>query len=60
MGEHDMLGNRKSEAGSARFAGARLVNAVKALEQAWQVFGGNARAEVLHIKLDYVVTPACT
>src|SRR5258708_37218118 len=52
VGEHDVFGDGETEAGAAGFAGAGLVDAVEALEEAGQVLGGNAGAEILHIKFD--------
>ena len=47
MGQHDVLGDGEAEAGASGFAGAGFVDAIEALEQAREVLGGNAGAEVL-------------
>ena len=47
-----MLGDREAEAGAAQLAAARLVDAIKALEEARQVLSGNAGAVVAHVDLD--------
>ena len=52
VSQHDVFGDGQSQAGAAGFAGAGLVYAVEALEQARQVLGGNARTEILNIELD--------
>ena len=52
MGLHNVLDDGEAEAGAAGFARARLVDAVEALEDALQVLGGNAGAEVLNGELD--------
>src|SRR6266576_6699081 len=51
MGQHDVLGDGEAEAGAAGFAGACLVHAIEALEQARQVLGGDSRSEVTHVEL---------
>ena len=52
VGEHDVLGDGEAEAGAAGFAGAGFVDAVEAFEEARQMLGGNARAEILNIKFN--------
>ena len=39
VGEHDVLRNGEAKAGASRLAGAGLINAVEALEQARHVLG---------------------
>ena len=48
----DVAGDGEAEAGAAGLAGAGLVDAVEALEDAGEVLGGDARAEVAHAELD--------
>ena len=52
MSQNDMFGDGQPQAGAARFAGASLVHSVETLEQARQMLGRNAGAEILHIELD--------
>src|ERR1019366_2456211 len=52
VGEHDVLGDGEAESGAAGFAGAGLVDAVKALEEARKMLGRNAGAEILNIKFN--------
>ncbi len=52
MGEHDVLDDGEAETGAAGFAGAGLVDAVEALEDAAEVLFGHARAEVLYVEFD--------
>ncbi len=52
VGEHDVLGDGEAEAGAAGFAGAGFVDAVEAFEEARQMLGGDAGAEILHVKFD--------
>ena len=52
MGQHDVLDDGEAEAGAAGFARAGLVDAIEALEDALQVLGGDAGAEVLNGELD--------
>src|SRR5579864_3255778 len=47
-----MFGDGEAETGASRFAGAGFVDTVEALEQARQVFGGNAGAEIADVELD--------
>src|SRR5258707_580634 len=55
MGEHDVLGDGEAQSGAARFAGAGFVDAIEALEQARQMFGSDAGAEVANVELDTVI-----
>ncbi len=52
VGQHDVLGNGKAEAGAPGLAGAGFVDAIEALEQAREVLRGNASAEVLDKEFD--------
>jgi hypothetical protein len=52
MGQHDVFGDGKPESSAAGFAGAGFVDAVKALEEAREMFGGDAGAEILDIEFD--------
>ena len=54
MGEHDVLGDGEAEAGASGFAGAGFVDAIKAFEQAGEMFGGDAGAGVLNEEFDGV------
>src|ERR1700747_337682 len=47
--QHDVLGDRQTEAGTAGLARACLVYAVEAFKKPRQVFGGDARTEVANI-----------
>src|SRR5579864_9384920 len=58
MSEHDVFGDGKAKASASRFAGAGLIDAVEALEQARQMFGSDARTKVPHVKLDAAVQRA--
>ena len=46
VGEHDVLGDGETEASASGFAGAGFVDAVEAFEQAGEMLGGDAGAEV--------------
>jgi hypothetical protein len=48
VGEHDVFGDRETQAGAPGFAGASFVHAIEAFEQPREVFGSDAGAEVLH------------
>ena len=50
MGKHDVLGDGESQAGASRFTGARFIDAVKAFEQAGEVLGGDAGAEIADVE----------
>src|ERR1700751_6488266 len=50
--ERDVFGNGEPQTGPSRFAGARLVDAVKALEEARQMLRADPRAESTKIKFD--------
>src|ERR1700730_6760562 len=52
MCQHNMFGNCQSQPSSARFAGAGLVHSIETFEQASQVLGRNARAEILNVEFD--------
>ena|SRR5580700_6260717 len=52
MSEGDVFGDGKSQAGAAGLTGSGLIDSVEALEEAWKVFRGDARAEVADIKFD--------
>src|ERR1700675_1232204 len=52
VGQHDVFGDGEAQAGAAGFAGAGFVDAIEAFEQAGQVLGGDAGAEIFDIKLD--------
>ncbi len=47
VGQHDVLGDGEAEAGASGFAGAGFVDAIEAFEQAREVLGGDAGAEIL-------------
>ena len=53
VGLDDVFDDGKTEAGAAGFARTRLVDAVEALEDALEVVGGDAGAEVLHGELNF-------
>ena len=55
VGEDDVLGDGKAEAGASGLAGAGFVDPVEALEDAVEMFRGDAGAEILHGKLDAAV-----
>jgi hypothetical protein len=57
MGEDDVLGNCEAQACASGLPGARLVDAVKALEQSRQMFGGDAGTEIADIELDGETPP---
>ena len=48
---HNVLDDGEAEAGAAGLARARLVDAIKALEDALEMLGGDAGAEVLNGEL---------
>ena len=50
--QHDVLGDGEAEAGASGFAGAGFVDAIEAFEEARQVLGGNAGAEIAHVEFD--------
>ena len=52
VGEHDVFGDGEAEAGATGFAGAGFIDAIEAFEKARQMLGGDAGAEILHIKFD--------
>src|SRR5438128_1197853 len=52
VGQHDVLGDGEAQAGASGFAGAGFVDAVEAFEEARDMFGGNAGAEILHVEFD--------
>ena len=52
VGLDDVLDDGQAQAGAAGLAGAGFVNAVEALEDAVEVLGGDAGAEVLDGELD--------
>jgi hypothetical protein len=54
VGEHDVFGDGEAEAGASGFAGAGFIDAIEAFEQARQMFGGDAGAEILHKEFDGV------
>ena len=54
----DVLDDGEAEAGAAGFAGAGLVNAVKPLEDAMEVFRGDAGAKILHSEFNLGVEHA--
>lgn len=60
VGQHDVLGNSQAEAGSSGFAGASLIDAIEAFEEAREVLGGNACAEILDAEFDGVGNRAGT
>ena len=51
VGLHDVLDDGEAEASPAGFARAGFVDAIEALEDALQMLGGNAGAEVLNGEL---------
>ena len=52
VGQHNVLGDGQAKAGAAGFARTGFIDAVEALEQAGQVFAGDAGAEILHVEFD--------
>src|SRR5258708_6728291 len=52
MGEDDMFRDGEAEAGASGLARAGFIHAIETLEEARQMFGGDAGAEILHIKFD--------
>jgi hypothetical protein len=60
VGEHYVFGDGEAEAGASGFAGAGFVDAIKAFEQAGEMFGGDAGAEVLDEEFDGVGNGAGT
>ena len=54
VGEHDVLGDGEAEAGASGFAGAGFVDAIEAFEQAREMLGGDAGAEILDEEFDGV------
>ena len=52
VGQDDVLDDGQTEAGAARLARARFINAIEALEDAGEVFAGDAGAEVADGELD--------
>ena len=50
--EDDMFGDSEAETCAAGFAGAGFIHAIEALEEARQMFGGDAGAKVLYVKFD--------
>ena len=54
VGQHDVFGDGKSEAGASGFAGAGFIDAIEALEETREVLGGNAGAEILYAEFDGV------
>jgi len=54
VGQHDVFGDSQAEAGASGFAGAGFVDAIETLEQAGQVFGTDACAEILDIEFNAV------
>src|ERR1700722_17971803 len=54
VGEHDVFGDGEAEAGASGFTGAGFIDAVKAFEQAREMFGSDAGAEILDEEFDGV------
>ena len=52
VGEHDVFSDGEAEAGASGFARAGFVDAIEAFEQAREVLGSDAGAEILHEELD--------
>ena len=52
MGPHDVLGDRQTQAGAARFAGSGLIHAIETLEQSRQMLGRDARTEISYVEFD--------
>ena len=52
MGEHDVFGDCESEPGAAGLSRTRLVDSIKALEDAIEMFEGDAGAEVADKELN--------
>src|SRR5215469_3121971 len=55
VGAHDMLSDRQPEAGPARFARARLVHAVEALKQPWQMLAGDSGTKIADVELHAIL-----
>lgn len=51
MIQHNVFDDRKAKARSAGFPRTRFIDSIETLEQARQMFGWNARAEVSNIEL---------
>ncbi len=54
VGEHDVFGDGEAETGASGLAGAGFIHAIEALEQAWEMLGRDARAEVPNGEFDGV------
>src|SRR5437879_5012490 len=55
----DVFDDREAEAGAANaFGAARFVNAIKALENARQIFFADADSVVAHIQDDFIFVPS--
>src|SRR5215471_2037249 len=55
MSSHDVLGDCEAQTSAARFARARLVDPVEALEQPWQMLAGNSGAKIANVKLNAIL-----
>src|SRR5271157_6266875 len=58
VGQDDVLDDGQAEAGAAGLAGTGFVDAVEALKDAIEVFGGDAGAEVLDGEFDFALEQA--
>lgn len=58
VSERDVFGDGKSQAGAAGLTGSGLIDSVEALEKAWKVFRGDARAEVSNVKFNAALAGA--
>lgn len=52
VGKHDVFGDSEAKSSTTGFARAGFVDAIKTFEQAGQMLGGNARAEILYVELN--------
>ena len=54
VGNHDVFGDSQPKAGASGLAGAGFIDTIETFEEARQVFGSDAGAEILDIEFDGV------